>query len=100
MRYLELEDIRRQLRLEEGFTEDDNYLTILGDSAEAFMEDYLDYSLDDVAANNGGELPRSLYLALLLFVDYAYDNSGSGEQRDIPNAFFNLARLYKKYFVV
>lgn len=99
MNYINLEDIKRQCRIEPDFDEDDNILEVYGDAAEAFLSDYLDEELDTIAAQNSGELPKSLYQALLILVDYFYDNSGSGDTRDIPNVFFILSRLYKKYCV-
>jgi hypothetical protein len=50
-------------------------------------------------AENGGELPKCLYQALLLLVDYSYDNSGSGESREVPNAFWILCKPYQKYTI-
>lgn len=99
MNYLTIEDIHRQLRIEPEFTEDDVLLESIGDGAEDFLQDFLDTPLDDICAQNGGQLPKSLHCALLLFVDWCYDNSGGGENREIPEAFFLLSRLYKKYSV-
>lgn len=97
MNYLTLEMIKKQCRIEPLFTEDDVLLEALGDGAESFLEDYLDTPLDEVAADNNGELPHSLYCALLIMVSYLYENDGSGDNRDVPNSFFVLTRLYKKY---
>ena len=97
MRYLDLDIIKKQLRMDSSFTDDDAILEVYGDSAESFLESYLDTNLDVIAAQNSGELPKELINAMLMFVDYMYDNSGSGETRDIPKAFFMLACLYKKY---
>lgn len=99
MTYLTLEDIKRQCRIEPEFTEDDNILEIYGDSAENFLEVHLNCALDDIVAENGGELPKCLYQALLLLVDYSYDNSGSGESREVPNAFWILCKPYQKYTI-
>lgn len=100
MTYLTIEDIRKQLRLEDDFTEDDAILEVYGDAAEAFLSDYLDTELDTIASANGGDLPKSLYLALLILVSYVYDNDGSGEQREVPKAFFVFSSLYKQYLVM
>ena len=97
MRYLDLYIIKKQCRIDLNFTEDDDILEIYGDSAESFLESYLDQNLDVIAAQNSGELPTELINAMLLYVDYMYDNSGSGEQRDVPKSFFILASLYKNY---
>lgn len=99
MTYLTLEEIHKQLRLEPDFTEDNDLLEGLGDASESFLADYLDTALDDITAENSGTLPYSLHQALLILVSYFYDNDGSGEQRDLPRAFFILTSLYKKYLV-
>lgn len=97
MNYLTLEDIKQQLRINELYAEDDTLLEGLGDAAESYLSDYLDTNLDVIAAQNSGELPQSLYRAMLILVSYLYDNDGSGETREIPKAFYMLTCLYKKY---
>lgn len=99
MQYITLEDIHKQLRLEDGFTEDDTLLEGYGDSAEDLLQSHLNQALDDVVAENGGEFPKALWAALLMLVDYLYDNAGSGESRDIPNAFWILCKPYQKYTI-
>lgn len=101
MNYLTIEEIHQQLRMDPSIsTEDDQLLTGIGDGAENFLENHLDRALDDIAAENGGELPSALKQALLLMVDYLYDNSGSGENREIPNSFWILVTPWKKYTIV
>lgn len=99
MTYLTIDAIKQQLRIDANFTLDDVLLESLGDSAEEFLEAHLNIALDDVCADNSGYLPKSLYQALLMFVDYSYDNSGSGENKEIPNAFWVLCAPYKKYSI-
>lgn len=99
MQYITLEDIHRQLRLEPDFTEDDEILTVYGDSAEDFLTAHLNCALDDISAENSGQLPVSLKNALLLYVDYMYDNSGSGDSKPIPQAFWILTNPYKTYSI-
>lgn len=100
MNYLTLEDIHRQLRLEPDFTEDDELLEIYGDSAENFIEQHLNRALDDIAAENGGELPKNVINSMLMFVDYMYDNSGSGDVKEIPNSIWILLTPLKKYTIM
>lgn len=99
MNYLTLEDIKYQLRIDADFTEDDTLLETLGDAAENFLESHLNCALDDIVAENSGEFPKALYQALLIFVSYSYDNDGSGENREVPNAFWILAAPFKKYTI-
>lgn len=99
MNYLNLTDIKQNCRLDATFTEDDNLLEILGNSAEAFLEAHLNCALDDICAENGGELPQNLYFALLMLVSYTYDNDGSGKMEDMPRSFYVLVAPYKKYSI-
>ncbi len=99
MNYLTLEDIKQQCRIEADFHEDDALLESLGDGAESFLEAHLNESLDNIVADNGGELPVALYRAMMLMVDYLYDNPGSGDNKEVPNAIFILSAPFKKYAI-
>ena len=99
MNWLNLTDIKQQCRLDADFTEDDNLLEILGDSAEAFLEAHLNMSLDSIASENGGELPKNLYGALLMHVSYLYDQDGSGKMEDMPNSYFIMTAPFKNYTI-
>lgn len=99
MRYLTLEDIKQQLRMDLGFTDDDALLETYGDAAEDFVEQHLNRALDDICADNSGELPKNIKAALLMLVDYLYDHSGGGQNEDIPNAFWILMKTKQKYAV-
>ena len=97
MNYITLDQIKKQLRIEPYFTEDDELLTLYGESAEEHLAAHLNCSLDDIAAENSGELPKSLVNALLIYVDFMYDNTGSGENRAIPQAYWILTNPWKTY---
>ena len=99
MKYLTIEDIKRQCRIDSDFTEDDELLEIYGDSAETFLESHLNIALDDIVAQNSGELPKALYQVLLILVDYSYDNSGSGENRELPQALWILCKPWQVYTI-
>ena len=99
MNYLTLADIHNQVIIEDNFTEDDHLLEIMGDAAENFLEGHLNQALDDITADNGGELPKNLYLALLMLVDYFYDARGSGDNHDIPPAFYVLCKPWMTYTI-
>lgn len=100
MNWLTTEEIKKQCRIEDWFTEDDDMLIDIGDGAENYLENYLDQALDDIAAENGGELPKALKRALLMLVSYLYDNDGSGDTKDVPQAFFVLTLPFKNYSIV
>lgn len=99
MNYITLEQIKAQLRIDELFADDDALLEGLGDAAESFLEAHLNCPLDDITAENSGELPKALVQALLMYVSYLYDNDGSGETREIPNAFWILCNPWKTYSI-
>ena len=97
MEYLTLEDIHKQCIIDSSFIEDDQYLTTLGTACEDYLESFLDASLGDIAVDNCGNLPKNLYLCLLMLVDYFYDNRGSNSTNDLPPAFYVLSKTYVKY---
>lgn len=99
MQYITLAQIKQQLRIDSLFADDDVLLTGLGDSAESFLQAHLNVALDDVVAENSGELPKSLERALLMLVSYLYDNDGSGETREIPNSFWILCKPWQNYTI-
>lgn len=99
MKYITVEEIKRQCRIDEFFSLDDALFEDLGESAESFLEQHLNCALDDITAENSGEFPRSLKQALLIFVSYLYDNDGSGENREIPQAFWVLCKPYQNYTI-
>lgn len=99
MTYLTLEELKKQCNIEEIFNEDNAYLESLGDAAEDFVQAHLNCPLDDICAENSGELPRSLHQAMLLMVDYLYDVRGSGDSPEIPQAFWVLTNPWKTYSI-
>ena len=97
MNYLTIEEIKRQLRIDQDWTEDDELLVGLGDAAESFTEAHLNNSLQEITAQYAGELPPAIHRAMLLLVSYYYDNDGSGEQRPVPQAYFIMTKPWQKY---
>lgn len=77
MRYLLLEDIKRQCVVEHD--EDDALLMQMGAAVEAMIPHALGQNLDDLADENGN-LPADLYLAMLMKVGdyYAHRESKTG----------------------
>lgn len=99
MRYLTLQDIKSQIVIDQSFTEDDLLLESMGDAAEDYVEQLVNEQLDDIAAKNSGELPASLYRAMLIFVDYLYSvaRGSSGDDKEIPNVINNITKLYRSF---
>lgn len=96
MNYLTLDDLHKQMLIDDDFTEDDTYLEMLGDVVERVVEDHLDYSLNDVIHNNGG-LPKPLKMAMLMMAAYLYNQRGDADNMEIPDAFYVLLKPYVKY---
>lgn len=96
--YLTLEEIKKQCVIESDFTEDDNFLLALGDSAEDFVEQIIDCPLYELEATKG-ELPATIRHALRMMVDYFYstERGGSGNNNEIPDAVTLMCKLYRQY---
>jgi len=96
MNYLTLSMIKQQLVIDSDFTDDDVYLTALGDTAEELVEQQINKKLVDVLADNNNIMPAPLIHAMKMIVEYFYDNRGSGDN-DIPTAFYYMCSLYRCY---
>lgn len=96
MKYLTIEDIKRQCIIDSDFTDDDNYLEALGDAAEEMVEKQVNQSLDDIYTANDGKMPSPLVHAMRMMVEYLYANRG-GEDIQIPQAFYYFCQLYRNY---
>lgn len=99
MNYITLNEIKQQCRIDSTFTADDDLLTDIGNGAEDFVQSHLNTQLDDITAENGGELPVAIKRAILMLVSYMYDNDGSGHNEDVPQAFWILLNPYKTYSI-
>ena len=98
MQYLDINEIKKQLNVDADLHEDDEFLELLGESAEDMVAQLLDCSLDELVAQNGN-LPASVRHALRMLVDYMYSQNrgSSNESIDIPNAIFTILKLYRSY---
>ena len=79
MRWLTLEDIKEQLRIEENDTSQDNLLTRFGATAESFTLGYLQRTEDELKAMNDTDptqVPEDIVSACLLLVDLYYQHRG------------------------
>lgn len=98
MQYLTIDEIKKQVVLDEDFHDDDEFLTMIGDAAEDMTAQLLDCSLDQLAAENG-DVPATIRHAMRILCDYFYSvNRGSSENTpDIPNAVTLMLKLYRNY---
>ena len=81
MRWLTLEDIKEQIRIEPDNPIDDNLLTRYGATAENFTLNYLQRTEDELKAMNKKDpthttIPDEIFSACILLVDLYYQHRG------------------------
>ena len=96
MRFLTVDELKKQLIIDEDFHDDDKYLESIGDAAEQFVEQHIDISLEEVTYKNDGELPAILKHVMKMIVEYFYANRGS-DSNDIPPVCYQICKLYRQY---
>lgn len=100
MTYLTLATIKKHLNIDANFTDDDTYLTSLGDVAEQIVSKHVQYNLAELAEDNGGSLPAPIVHACLLMIGNFYMNRESVaavSMSKIPMSYEYLLGLYKNY---
>lgn len=98
MQYLTLQEIKKQLNVDQDYTGDDEFLTLVGESAEDMVSQLIDCDLTELLAKYG-EIPASIRHAMRMLCDYFYSQNrgSSGETIDIPNAIFTILKLYRNF---
>ena len=99
MKYLTLNIIKKQLNVDEQFTDDDLYLEALGDAAEQVVERYIDQPLSDLE-DDEENIPKALEAAMLLWIGSAYairESVSSTSMNVVPHSFDFLCDLYRNY---
>lgn len=97
--YLNLDTIKKHLNIDTSFTDDDEYLTTLGEVAEELVESHVDCSLYDLASEDG-VLPKSLMHAMLLLVGNLYNNREAATfstMTEVPLAYQYIIDKYVNY---
>lgn len=96
---LSLDLVKKHLNLEETFTDDDEYILGLMETARAAVERHVNDDLDSLAENNGGELPAPLLQAQLLMIENLYENRGVMGMKTVqlPRNYDYLIDLYRNY---
>ena len=98
MKWLTLSRIKRQLRIEADFTEEDDLLEMYGESAEEVLLNYLNRSYEDVIEVYG-RVPAPLVHASLMLVDtsYQYRSPVSAQSMSlVPYTFDILVKPYMR----
>lgn len=100
MNHLTLKLIKEHLNLDNDFTLDDEYLSILGDVVERVVERHIDDSFTYLASTNGGKLPAPLIQAMLLLLGTYYANRehiAFNANYEVGNSYTFLIDLYRNY---
>lgn len=98
MKWLTLERIKQQLRIEADFTMEDKLLTDYGTSAESIILKYLNRTYYDLTEQYG-EVPQDIINASLMLVDEWYQHRSPVENLSlsvVPYAFDYLIKPYMK----
>lgn len=98
--FIQLYQIKKHLNIDEDFHLDDEYLVDLSIVAEQVVQKHIDNKLDELCAENNGELPSPLMHAMLLLIGNFYANRESvafASSSEIPLSYNYLLDLYKNY---
>lgn len=98
MKWLNLEQIKAQLRIEPDFHDEDTLLEMYGESAEEVLLNYLNRSYEDIIEVYG-HIPAPLRHASLMLVDtsYQYRSPVSTQSMSIvPYTFDILVKPYMR----
>lgn len=98
MKWLTLEKIKAQCRIEADFHDEDELLEMYGDSAEEVLLNYLGRTYEDVIEVYG-HVPASLVHATLMLVDtdYQYRSPVSAQNMSlVPYTFDILVKPYMR----
>jgi len=90
--FITLAQAKQHLNLTD-FSDDDEYITTLILIAEDVVEKHINQKLTDVATNNDGVLPYSLFAALQLFIGNLYANRETVAFGKATELKFNYAYL-------
>ena len=97
MKWLTLEDIKQQLRLEPDYTLEDPSLIEIGESAEETVLEYTGRSYDEIV-EKWGSFPKNLVRASKLLCTIAYEQpSGVSQKNLVIVPYGNIDMLIKPY---
>ena len=96
MKWLTLEDIKAQLRIEPDFTAEDTLLESYGESAETTLLNYLNRPYADILGSYG-DVPLPLVQASLMLVDTSYQHRSPISVTNISLVPYTFDLLVKPY---
>lgn len=99
--YINLEEAKQHLIIDDSFIADDEYILALIDVAEDAVSKNINISLDSLSV--GGEIPPAVKAAILLLVGNLYANRepvSFASANKVPYTFDYLISLYKNYSIL
>lgn len=96
MKFLTLELIKQQCRIEQDFEDEDKILTLYGKSAENTMFNYIGRSYEEVMEIYG-EVPAPLVEATLMMVDKSYQHRSPASPQNMYYVLYGFDTLVKPY---
>ena len=96
MKFLTLEQIKAQCRIEEDFTLEDPKLTLYGDSAEQVVFNYCRRQYEDFISEYGA-IPQDIVHAALLLVTASYEHQAAVSMQNMSMVPYGFDLLIKPY---
>jgi uncharacterized phage protein (predicted DNA packaging) len=97
--YIQLDEAKKHLNIEDDFTEDDEYIMSLISVAESAVRVHINDDFETIAEKNGGSLPAPILQAALLMIGNLYQNREilGTKLQALPYNYQYLIDLYKNY---
>ena len=96
MKWLTLERIKQQCRIEPDFTEEDSLLEMYGESAEEVLLNHLNRSYENLMEVYG-HIPAPLIHASLMLVDVSYQHRSPVSPQNMSIVHYTFDILTKPY---
>ena len=96
MKFLTLEQIKAQCRIEEDFTLEDSKLTLYGESAEQVVFNYCRRQYEDFISEYGA-IPQDVVHATLLLVTASYEHNAAVSMQNLSMVPYGFDMLVKPY---
>ena len=96
LRWLDLQKIKAQLRIESTFTDEDTLLEMYGESAEEVLLNHLNRTYEDIIATYGS-VPVPIIHASLMLVDVSYQHRNPVSLQNMSIVPYTFDILLKPY---
>lgn len=96
MKWLTLERIKQQCRIEQDFIEEDELLEMYGESAEETTLNALGRTYEDIVESYG-KIPMPIIHASLMLVDLSYQNRSPISSQNMYQVPYTFDLLLKPY---